>query len=415
MGLVTSKSYSKLKSLLETKDKEFKEQISSIRNETAEIIRLQHEATSKEIGFLTKALIERNLEIQALKEFSINEFLSVRQDLLNTITEIKCERKILYDEVMKLSKDLHVQKGLRSLDHEIFEVKLKCLQNRIDELESKIDEQKTQSESLIGYQGSDEMTSSNRVKSWLKSQDFQPKHLDFLMKDSTIVTKIMTYLDPKSLLQCRQVSKSFMKFIDNQRSLVIFQLQQIRNMRIRIITATGRKQYSSLEEKYPQWSPILDEIQEKEKMEQLSSILKCLRENYKEMMHSDSCYELIDYVMDFDLVAFETVLKYSSKKRFTSQLHHACKFMNVQIVKLFMKYSRRKDFNEIHLGKHILHQACLNEKYGLEIVECLLTHAYVLDINVDATNDEGLTALQLAELNGDYDIVQLFKNCFYFQ
>ena len=145
---------------------------------------------------------------------------------------------------MKLSKDLHVQKGLRSLDHEIFEVKLKCLQNRIDELESKIDEQKTQSESLIGYQGSDEMTLSNRVKSWLKSQDFQAKHLDFLMKDSTIVTKIMTYLDPKSLLQCRQVSKSFMKFIDNERSLVIFQLEQIRSKRIRIITPNGRKQYS---------------------------------------------------------------------------------------------------------------------------------------------------------------------------
>ena len=68
-----------------------------------------------------------------------------------------------------------------------------------------------------------------------------------------------------------------------------------------------------------------------------------------------------------------------------------------------------KDFNEIHLGKHILHQACLNENHGLEIVECLLNHAYILDINVEATNDDGLTALQLAELNGDYDIVESFK------
>ena len=210
-------------------------------------------------------------------------------------------------------------------------------------------------------------------------------------------------------MQCRQVSKSFMKFIDNERSLVIFQLEQIRNKRIRIITPNGRKQYSSLNAKYPQWNPILDQIQEKEKIENLQTILKCLRENYKEMMHSDSYYELIDYVMDFDPLALETVLKYSFNQRFTSQLHHACKFMNVQIVKLFMKYSRRKDFNELHLGKHILHQACLNENHGLEIVECLLNHAYILDINVEATNDDGLTALQLAELNGDYDIVESFK------
>ena len=396
MGLVSSKSYRKLKCLLEQKDKEFKEQITAIRNETAEIIRLQNEATSMEISLLKNSM---KLEIQALKEF--------RQILLNTVTEIKGDRKILVDEVMRLSKDLHVQKGLRSLDQDIFEVKLKCLQNRIDNLESKMDEQT--SDSLIGCQGSDEMTSSNRVKSWLKSQDFQPKHLDFLIKDSTIVAKILTYLDSKSLLQCRQVSKSFMQFIDNERSLVIFQLEQIRNKRIRIITPNGRKQYSSLNAKYPQWNPILDQIQEKEKIENLQSILQCLRENYKEMMHSDSYYELIDYVMDFDPLALETVLKYSFNQRFTSQLHHACKFMNVQIVKLFMKYSRRKDFNELHLGKHILHQACLNENHGLEIVECLLNHAYILDINVEATNDDGLTALQLAELNGDYDIVESFK------
>ena len=51
----------------------------------------------------------------------------------------------------------------------------------------------------------------------------------------------------------------------------------------------------------------------------------------------------------------------------------------------------------------------MNENHGLEIVECLLNHAYILDINVEATNDDGLTALQLAELNGDYDIVESFK------
>ena len=40
---------------------------------------------------------------------------------------------------------------------------------------------------------------------------------------------------------------------------------------------------------------------------------------------------------------------------------------------------------------------------------CMLIHAYIWDINVETNNDDGLTALQLAELNGDYDIVESFK------
>ena len=40
---------------------------------------------------------------------------------------------------------------------------------------------------------------------------------------------------------------------------------------------------------------------------------------------------------------------------------------------------------------------------------CLLIHAYIWDINVETNNDDGLTALQLTELNGDFDIFELFK------
>ena len=52
------------------------------------------------------------------------------------------------------------------------------------------------------------------------------------------------------------------------------------------------------------------------------------------------------------------------------------------------------------------YQAIFNKKAR---TICLFNHAYILDMNVEASNDDGLTALQLAELNGDYNIVESFK------
>merc|ERR1712026_522122 len=77
-------------------------------------------------------------------------------------------------------------------------------------------------------------------------------------------------------------------------------------------------------------------------------------------------------------------------------LTESCNFADVKTVELLLKYrfSNKKNLNSVYEGQTVLHYACMNEKFGLEIVKLLLKQS---GINVNATNEDGMTPIELAK------------------
>ena len=85
---------------------------------------------------------------------------------------------------------------------------------------------------------------------------------------SHIVRNISSYLDPKSLAQCRVVCHSWKDLIDNDRQWLIFQLEHIHNQE-KILTEYNvkdkPKMKSTITARFPEWNACIEEVLKKTK------------------------------------------------------------------------------------------------------------------------------------------------------
>ena len=102
-----------------------------------------------------------------------------------------------------------------------------------------------------------------------------------------IVRNISSYLDPKSLAQCRLVSHSWKDSIDNDRQWFIFQLERIHNQEITgdEIDYVELKKYkvkTTIKARFPEWNTFIEEVSRRQNIPMLKEIVKDMWIYFKE-------------------------------------------------------------------------------------------------------------------------------------
>ena len=93
-----------------------------------------------------------------------------------------------------------------------------------------------------------------------------------------IVENISSYLDPKSLAQCRKVSHSWKNLIDNDRQWWIFQLEHILNCEKTFIDYDEKekpKVISTIHKRFPGWKEVvIEQFSRKQSIPRLKEFFK---------------------------------------------------------------------------------------------------------------------------------------------
>ena len=92
-----------------------------------------------------------------------------------------------------------------------------------------------------------------------------------------IVRNISSFLDAKSLAQCRLVCQSWRDLIDNDRPWLIFQLEHIHTKEKTFVDyfAEGKPSVkSAIQERFPEWYKFIQQISRKQTIPKLTEIVK---------------------------------------------------------------------------------------------------------------------------------------------
>ena len=222
--------------------------------------------------------------------------------------------------------------------------------------------------------------------------------------------QILSFLDTKSLANCRVVSKSFKDFIDSDRSLLAIQSNQA--LYHPFIFSSGDIENNDAQN--PTLKAVVLYFQRNADSEALRKLLSSLKESV-ECLGVYACRLLKNYwsKRDHDLVQ---LLLRSPYIPTLAELHYACIERTGGFLPTILKFiiARKMDINKPIYGSPILHQVAQQsrKKGGAAKVQLLLEHAEELNLNIFATNIDGETALQVAERLGKSEIVALLEPFF---
>ena len=89
-----------------------------------------------------------------------------------------------------------------------------------------------------------------------------------------IVRNISSFLDPKSLAQCRRVCHSWKDLIDNDRPWLVFQLQHIHGKE-KTFGAEGKpKVKDTIAKRFPEWSAFIQKVSRKQNIQRLKETVR---------------------------------------------------------------------------------------------------------------------------------------------
>ena len=200
-----------------------------------------------------------------------------------------------------------------------------------------------------------------------------------------VVRNISSYLDPKSLAQCRVICHSWKDSIDNDRRWLIFQLKHIHDQEkifIDYIVKDKPKVKSTIKARFPEWNAFIEEVSRRRNIPMLKEIVKWMWIYFKK--------ESIDY--------------------YRNPLLHAVKKSNIEIVQILIKSGINLEMKNQE-GWTPLHYAC---GYGnIEMVQLLIKHTPTFDAT--SRTDNGWTIFHRAVLNSDPQVPKLILDKFRFQ
>ena len=168
-----------------------------------------------------------------------------------------------------------------------------------------------------------------------------------------IVRNISSFLDPKSLAQCRLVSHSWKDSIDNDRQWFIFQLERIHNQEITgdeidYVELKKHKVKTTIKARFPEWNTFIEEVSRRQNIPTLKIIVKYMWIYFKE--ESMICYR--------------------------NPLHHAVAESNIEFVQLLIKSGINLEMRD-PTGWTPLHYACRHS--NMEIIQLLIKHLPTFD------------------------------------
>ena len=267
-----------------------------------------------------------------------------------------------------------------------------------------------------------------------------------------IVKHISSFLDPKSLAQCRGGCHSWKNLIDNDRNGLIFHLEQILNCEKTFIDCYEKdkpKVRSTIHKRFPEWKVVNEQFSRKQIIPKLKDFVKFMWIYFKNesMSYHKNPFNYAVFLSNIELVQLlidiGIDLEMQSQIGWTpTPLHFACRFSQIKMVQLLMKHSQNFDANsKTNQDLTIFHMAAFNSdpqvpklilntfrfedirdhvgwtmlhwavKGGAkETIEFLIESRHNLGINVEERTNQGSTILHLGCHHRDIEIVELVHN-----
>ena len=265
-----------------------------------------------------------------------------------------------------------------------------------------------------------------------------------------IVRDISSFLDVKSLAQCRLVCHSWRDLIDNDRSWLIFQLEHIQSHEktfVDIMKCGKPKVKGIIKERFPEWTSFTNEISRRKSIPTLKEVLRQMWIYYKDdetsmnrnPLHEAVAKSNIDFVKLLIRCGIDLGMKNLNG---WTQMHFACRYGNIEMVQLLVQHTptfdptsiTNKDYTIFHLAVNnedpqvpklilgtfkfediraehgwtmIHHAVAFGPK---ETIEFLLESSQQMGFNLEERNNFGNTVLHLTCSKRDIEIVDLVFN-----
>ena len=251
-----------------------------------------------------------------------------------------------------------------------------------------------------------------------------------------LTQNILQYLNAKSLANCKLVSSTFWKYINSERKLMIHPIQHIfhyvnfKQIRIdpktkleRLLTNFEATDFSefldddefeSEEEVKSCWKSFLELIKTEMNIAIVQKILSLCRidllfindarviclthgmsKMFRKLIEKHPLIETDHWTFDVKLGTWATIG--NSEGLFEVIKHY--KDQNI----------RFKDNEQVSGILFTLYEEIPEDRDNLKKLELLFEHSEALGINVNAPNEDGQTLKEIATMNDDSDILDLFK------
>ena len=264
-----------------------------------------------------------------------------------------------------------------------------------------------------------------------------------------IVRNISSFLDPKSLAQCRVVCHSWKNSIDNDRQWLIFQLEHIHKQEKTFIDYLKGKSKvkSSIKTRFPEWNAFIEDVSKRQNIPVLKEFVKYMWTYFKDESMNFYRSPLHSTVEKTSIEITQLLIKSGIDLEMKTPdggtpMHVACRFGDIEMVQLLVKHQPTFDaslrtndghtifhcavsnsdpqvpklmldtfrFEDIrtNLGGTMLHHAVF---FGpKESIEFLIESRDKFGINLEARTNNGQTILHLACVKRDIEIVNLVYN-----
>ena len=211
-----------------------------------------------------------------------------------------------------------------------------------------------------------------------------------------IAEHIVSFLDDKSMAQCRLVSKNYNVFLlDIWQNMTLKEAHRLCETKLKISddgTIDGKLSETTIFEEWPDWKEVLKEVT---KLEDLSAVTWLLKEYFRYIWHYDTKEKGMCYSLQWDCNA--------SPLHFIAENYSRFDYCNmyedediIRVLKVLLETSL--DFNvEDGDWNTPLHKAC--EHGSKKVVEFLLNNAVKKGIDYNAVNINDQTIVHLAYWN----------------
>ena len=200
-----------------------------------------------------------------------------------------------------------------------------------------------------------------------------------------IVRNISSFLDAKSLGQCRLVCQSWRDLIDNDRPWLVFQLEHIHTQERAFFDREDKDKptvKATIKERFSEWYNFIQETSRKQNIPRL-----------KEFVRQMWTYLGDDQVCD------------------DNPLHYAISKSNCEYVKLLIDCGIDLTMTAQNNGRTPMHYACLNG--SIEMVKLLIKQLATFDAS--SRNDLYQTIYHLAVCNPDPQVPKLILDTFRYE
>ena len=208
-----------------------------------------------------------------------------------------------------------------------------------------------------------------------------------------IVRKISSFLDAKSLSQCRLVCQSWRDLIDNDRPWLLFQLRHLHSQKKTFVdySAKGKpKLKESIQKRFPEWNAFIQQISRKQSITRLKEIVKQMWIYLGKIYVFNPLHNAIVFVFN--------------------PLHIAIVRSNTEFVQLLVDCGIDLTMTDpdTYTPMH-----CAAELGNLAMMQLLLKHQP--DFETTLGDPEGQTIFHLAANNEDPEVLKLILETFRFE